>query len=46
MLAENGLTLFDAIRLSLRQVVVYGGLPFDVRISNDPLCTRFASHGR
>jgi DNA-damage-inducible protein J len=35
VLAENGLTISDAIRMFLRQVVVYGGLPFDVRISNE-----------
>lgn len=34
VLAENGLTVSDAIRLFLRQVVVHKGLPFDVRTPN------------
>ncbi|RKP59281.1 type II toxin-antitoxin system RelB/DinJ family antitoxin [Pararobbsia silviterrae] len=35
VLAENGLTLSDAVRLFLRQVVVTRGLPFEVRIPNE-----------
>ena len=31
VLADVGLNLSDAIRLFLRQVVVYRGLPFEVR---------------
>lgn len=34
VLAENGLTVSGAIRLFLRQVVLYKGLPFDVRTPN------------
>jgi DNA-damage-inducible protein J len=46
VLAENGLTISDAIRMFLRQVVVYGGLPFDVRISNEIQRNHFASTSR
>lgn len=35
VLADNGLTISDAVRLFLRQVVISNGLPFDVRIPND-----------
>ena len=35
VLAENGLTVSDAVRLFLRQVVLYKGLPFDVRTPNE-----------
>ena len=35
VLAENGLTLSDAVRLFLRQVVVTRGLPFEVRVPNE-----------
>jgi DNA-damage-inducible protein J len=35
VLAENGLTISDAVRLFLRQVVRSGGLPFDVRIPTE-----------
>ncbi|QET04131.1 type II toxin-antitoxin system RelB/DinJ family antitoxin [Cupriavidus pauculus] len=35
VLAENGLTLSDAVRLFLRQVVLTRGLPFEVRIPNE-----------
>jgi DNA-damage-inducible protein J len=35
VLAENGLTISDAVRLFLRQVVLSRGLPFDVRIPNE-----------
>ena len=34
VLADVGLNLSDAIRLFLRQVVVYRGLPFEVRQPN------------
>jgi DNA-damage-inducible protein J len=34
VLAECGLTLSDAIRMFLRQVVVHQGLPFDVKTPN------------
>jgi DNA-damage-inducible protein J len=34
VLAENGLTISDAVRLFLRQVVLTHGLPFEVRIPN------------
>ncbi len=34
VLAENGLTISDAVRLFLRQVVLVQGLPFEVRIPN------------
>ncbi|KFX29484.1 type II toxin-antitoxin system RelB/DinJ family antitoxin [Ralstonia solanacearum] len=34
VLAENGLTISDAVRLFLRQVVLVHGLPFEVRIPN------------
>jgi DNA-damage-inducible protein J len=33
-LAECGLTLSDAIRMFLRQVVLHQGLPFDVKTPN------------
>ena len=32
---ENGLTISDAVRLFLRQVVMTRGLPFDVRVPNE-----------
>lgn len=35
VLAENGLTISDAVRLFLRQVVMTRGLPFDVRVPNE-----------
>jgi DNA-damage-inducible protein J len=35
VLAENGLTISDAVRLFLRQVVLTHGLPFEVRIPNE-----------
>ncbi|MGF6241850.1 MULTISPECIES: type II toxin-antitoxin system RelB/DinJ family antitoxin [Paraburkholderia] len=35
VLAQNGLTLSDAMRLFLRQVVLYKGLPFEVRQPNE-----------
>jgi DNA-damage-inducible protein J len=35
VLAINGLSLSDAVRLFLRQVVIQGGIPFDIRIPND-----------
>lgn len=35
VLAENGLTLSDGVRLFLRQVVLTHGLPFEVRIPNE-----------
>lgn len=34
VLASNGLSLSDAIRLFLRQVVAQGGLPFEVKVPN------------
>lgn len=34
VLAQLGLSMSDAIRLFLRQVVVVGGLPFEVRRPN------------
>ena len=34
VLAECGLTLSDAIRLFLRQVVAQNGLPFEIRMPN------------
>jgi DNA-damage-inducible protein J len=34
VLADCGLTVSDAIRLFLRQVVVHRGLPFDVKTPN------------
>jgi DNA-damage-inducible protein J len=34
VLADNGLTLSDAVRIFLRQVVLANGLPFDVRTPN------------
>lgn len=35
VLADNGLTISDAVRLFLRQVVLTRGLPFDVRVPNE-----------
>jgi DNA-damage-inducible protein J len=35
VLAVTGLTLSDAVRLFLRQVVIQGGIPFDIRIPNE-----------
>lgn len=46
VLAENGLTISDAIRMFVRQVVAYGGLPFDVRFPTKSLCKHFTNHGR
>ncbi|CAB3774925.1 type II toxin-antitoxin system RelB/DinJ family antitoxin [Paraburkholderia humisilvae] len=34
VLADNGLTISEAFRLFLRQVVLSHGLPFEVRIPN------------
>lgn len=34
VLAANGLTISDAVRLFLRQVVLSQGIPFEVRIPN------------
>ncbi|WP_081074299.1 type II toxin-antitoxin system RelB/DinJ family antitoxin [Burkholderia multivorans] len=34
VLADNGLTVSDAMRLFLRKVVAVKGLPFDVRVPN------------
>lgn len=35
VLAENGLTISDAVRLFLRRVVMTRGLPFDFRVPNE-----------
>ena len=35
VLSELGLSMTDAIRLFLRQVVLHRGLPFDVRVPNE-----------
>jgi DNA-damage-inducible protein J len=34
VLAQCGLTLSDAIRLFLKQVVLHNGLPFEVKVPN------------
>lgn len=45
VLAANGLTISDAMRLFLRKVVAVKGLPFEVRMPNETTLEALAESG-